>query len=99
MLLSSAPGPRGWLPPSVSSRSVADISVVVVEKGSEVGAHILSGVVFDPSAIDRLLPEWRDDPEKPLKTEVTDDRFYCLTESGAIAASAEFDAAADEQSR
>jgi electron-transferring-flavoprotein dehydrogenase len=61
-----------------------EISVVVVEKGSEVGAHILSGVVLDPSALDRLLPEWRGDPEKPLKTEVTDDRFYWLTEKGAI---------------
>jgi electron-transferring-flavoprotein dehydrogenase len=39
-----------------------EISVVVVEKGSEVGAHILSGVVLDPSALDRLLPEWRADP-------------------------------------
>ena len=60
----------------------------MVEKGSEVGAHILSGIVLDPSAIDRLLPEWRDDPEKPLKTEVTDDRFYWLTESGSISFSA-----------
>lgn len=61
-----------------------EIAVVVVEKGSEVGAHILSGLVIDPSALDRLLPEWRADPEKPLKTEVTDDRFYWLTEKGAF---------------
>jgi electron-transferring-flavoprotein dehydrogenase len=61
-----------------------DIAVVVVEKGSEVGAHILSGIVLDPSALDRLLPEWRADPERPLKTEVTDDRFYWLTEKGAF---------------
>jgi electron-transferring-flavoprotein dehydrogenase len=61
-----------------------EISVVVVEKGSEVGAHILSGVVLDPSALDRLLPEWRSDPEKPIKTEVTDDRFYWLTEKSAF---------------
>jgi electron-transferring-flavoprotein dehydrogenase len=61
-----------------------DTSIVVVEKGSEVGAHILSGVVTDPSALDRLLPEWRTDPERPLKTEVTDDRFYWLSEKGAI---------------
>ena len=46
----------------------ADLSVVVVEKGSEVGAHILSGAVIDPSGLDRLLPEWRKDPERPLKT-------------------------------
>jgi len=61
-----------------------DISIVVVEKGSEVGAHILSGAVIDPSALDRLLPEWREDPERPLKTEVTDDRFYWMTGNGAL---------------
>ena len=61
-----------------------ETSVVVVEKGSEVGAHILSGVVMDPSALDRLLPEWRADPEKPIKTEVTDDRFYWLSEKSAF---------------
>ncbi|MGF7205197.1 electron-transferring-flavoprotein dehydrogenase [Sphingobium olei] len=62
----------------------ADLSVVVVEKGSEVGAHILSGAVIDPSGLDRLLPEWRKDPERPLKTEVSDDRFYFLGPAGHI---------------
>jgi electron-transferring-flavoprotein dehydrogenase len=61
-----------------------DISVVVVEKGSEVGAHILSGAVMDPVGIDRLLPEWRADAEAPIKTPVTDDRFYLLGPAGAI---------------
>ena len=61
-----------------------DVSVCVLEKGSEVGAHILSGAVIDPSGLDRLLPEWREDPERPLKTEVTDDRFYWMTPSAAI---------------
>ena len=61
-----------------------DISVVVVEKGSEVGAHILSGAVSDPVALDTLLPEWRSDPDRPLTTEVSDDRFYWLTEKKAI---------------
>lgn len=60
-----------------------DISVVVVEKGSEVGAHILSGAVVDPVGLDRLLPEWRDE-DTPLKTKVTDDRFYYLTASGTL---------------
>ena len=41
-----------------------EVSVVVVEKGSEVGAHILSGAVIDPIGLDRLLPDWRDDPER-----------------------------------
>jgi electron-transferring-flavoprotein dehydrogenase len=55
-----------------------------VEKGSEVGAHILSGAVIDPSGLDSLLPDWREDPDRPLKTEVTDDRFTWMTQSGAL---------------
>ena len=50
-------------------------SVVVVEKGSTIGAHILSGVVVDPVGLDRLIPGWRGDPDRPLTQEVTDDRF------------------------
>src|SRR5688572_21906742 len=61
-----------------------EISVVVVEKGSEVGAHILSGAVIDPVGLDRLLPEWRADAEAPIKVKVTDDRFYLLGPAGAI---------------
>src|SRR5690348_13059939 len=60
-----------------------DIAVVVVEKGSEVGAHILSGAVMDPVGLDRLLPEWRGE-DTPIKTAVTDDRFYYLTQGGAL---------------
>jgi len=77
-------GPAGLAAAIRLKQISSDISVVVVEKGSEVGAHILSGLVLDPSALDRLLPEWRADPEKPIKTEVTDDRFYWLTEKSAI---------------
>ena len=61
-----------------------EISVVVVEKGSEVGAHILSGAVIDPIGLDRLLPEWRQDPERPLKTEVQRDEFMMLTKNSGI---------------
>lgn len=61
-----------------------DLAVVVVEKGSEVGAHILSGAVIDPVSLDKLLPDWREDPDRPLKTQVTDDRFYFMTEKAAI---------------
>jgi len=61
-----------------------EISVVVVEKGSEVGAHILSGAVIDPIGIERLIPEWGADAEAPIKTKVTDDRFYLLGAAGAI---------------
>ncbi|MCG7392364.1 electron transfer flavoprotein-ubiquinone oxidoreductase [Microvirga sp. ACRRW] len=62
----------------------ADISVVVVEKGSEVGAHILSGAVIDPIGLDALLPEWRNDPDRPLKTEVTADEFMYLGHAGGV---------------
>ena len=61
-----------------------EINVVVVEKGSEVGAHILSGAVIDPSGLDRLLPDWRGDAERPLKTEVTRDEFMFLTPSSGM---------------
>ncbi|MEA2959266.1 MAG: electron-transferring-flavoprotein dehydrogenase, partial [Alphaproteobacteria bacterium] len=61
----------------------ADINVVVVEKGSEVGAHILSGAVIDPVGLDRLLPDWRGE-DTPIKTAVADDRFYWLGAAGAL---------------
>ena len=61
-----------------------EFSVVVVEKGSEIGAHILSGVVIDPIGLDRLLPGWREDGDCPLKLQVTEDRFYLLGPSGGV---------------
>jgi electron-transferring-flavoprotein dehydrogenase len=60
-----------------------DVSVVILEKGSEVGAHILSGAVIDPVALDRLLPNWRE-MGSPLNTEVTEDRFYYLWKTGGV---------------
>ncbi|MEF2072531.1 electron transfer flavoprotein-ubiquinone oxidoreductase [Consotaella aegiceratis] len=60
-----------------------DLSVVVLEKGAEVGAHILSGCVLDPSALDRLLPEWRGE-DTPIKTPVTRDRFHFYGPQGGI---------------
>ncbi|ARQ57572.1 electron transfer flavoprotein-ubiquinone oxidoreductase 1 [Rhizobium sp. Kim5] len=61
-----------------------ELSVVVLEKGSEVGAHILSGAVVDPIGIDRLLPGWRDEADHPFKTEVTSDHFLLLGPAGSI---------------
>ncbi|MDE8763610.1 NAD(P)/FAD-dependent oxidoreductase, partial [Rhizobium sp. CBK13] len=61
-----------------------ELSVVVLEKGAEVGAHILSGAVVDPIGIDRLLPGWREDADHPFKTEVTDDQFLLLGPAGSI---------------
>ena len=62
----------------------ANLSVLVLEKGSEVGAHILSGAVVDPIGLDRLAPDWRTDPEPPLKTKVSEDRYLILTPSGGM---------------
>ncbi len=62
----------------------AEISVVVVEKGAEVGAHVLSGAVIDPSGLDALVPDWREDPERPLDTEVTKDEFLFLGPAGGV---------------
>ncbi len=61
-----------------------ELSVVVLEKGAEVGAHILSGAVVDPVGIDRLLPGWREEEGHPFKTPVTDDRFLLLGPGGSI---------------
>jgi len=62
----------------------ADLNIVVVEKGSEVGAHILSGAVIDPVGFDKLVPDWREDADCPLKTQVNDDRFLWLSKTGKI---------------
>jgi electron-transferring-flavoprotein dehydrogenase len=61
----------------------AEISVAVVEKGSEVGAHILSGAVIDPKALDELIPDWKE-KGAPLETPVTHDRFLALGPQGDI---------------
>ncbi|WP_298258568.1 electron transfer flavoprotein-ubiquinone oxidoreductase [uncultured Litoreibacter sp.] len=61
----------------------ADLNVVVLEKGSEVGAHILSGAVLDPCGLDALLPDWRT-MGAPIKTEVKTDNFYMLGEAGQV---------------
>ncbi|MCF6293506.1 MAG: electron transfer flavoprotein-ubiquinone oxidoreductase [Robiginitomaculum sp.] len=60
-----------------------EISVVVLEKGSEVGAHILSGAVIDPEALNELLPNWQQQGA-PLTTPVTKDKFLYLTEHGQV---------------
>ncbi|MGF1502365.1 MAG: electron transfer flavoprotein-ubiquinone oxidoreductase [Paracoccaceae bacterium] len=60
-----------------------DVSVVVLEKGSEVGAHILSGAVLDPVGLDQLIPDWKA-RGAPLNQPVTDDRFWILGTSGEI---------------
>src|ERR1700758_311671 len=76
-------GPAGLSAAIRLKQRLPESSIVVVEKGSEVGAHILSGAVIDPIGIDRLLPGWRTE-DTPIKTAVSDDRFYVLGRHRAI---------------
>ena len=59
-----------------------EVAVCVLEKGSEIGAHILSGAVIDPRALTELLPDWKD-RDAPIRTAVTEDRFLLLTDEKA----------------
>src|SRR3984957_960748 len=79
-----APGPSALSSAIRLKQLNPELTIVVVEKGSEVGAHILSGAVIDPVALDKLIPDWRGDADCPLKTQVKDDRFYWMTKAGAI---------------
>ena len=60
-----------------------EVSVCLLEKGSEVGAHILSGAVIDPIALNELIPDWKD-KGAPIETQVSDDQFLWLTKTGAL---------------
>jgi electron-transferring-flavoprotein dehydrogenase len=80
-------GPSG-LAASIRLKQLAaaadrDLAVCVVEKGSEVGAHILSGAVFEPRALDELISDWRE-KEAPLVTPAAADRFLLLTETRSL---------------
>jgi electron-transferring-flavoprotein dehydrogenase len=75
-------GPAG-LAASIRIKQVnPEISVCILEKGSEVGAHILSGAVVDPKALDELLPSWRDDGCPMAETPVTDNWHWVLSKGG-----------------
>ncbi len=67
----------------MAAEAGTEISVALLEKGSEVGAHILSGAVIDPKALNELFPDWRDD-DAPLETPVTRDRFLILGPQGEM---------------
>ena len=76
-------GPAG-LAAAIRLKQISrDITVCVLEKGAEIGAHILSGAVMDPQALNELLPDWKQQGA-PVKTEVTEDRFLFLTEAGSL---------------
>ena len=67
----------------LASAAAREVSVCVLEKGSEIGAHILSGAVIDPRAFGELLPDWKAQGA-PLATPVAEDRFLYLTERSAV---------------
>ena len=66
----------------LAAEAARDVSVCLLEKGSEIGAHILSGAVIDPRALNELLPDWKTQGA-PVTTEVTEDRFLVLTRERA----------------
>jgi len=76
-------GPAGLAAAIRLKQLSSDISVCLLEKGSEVGAHILSGAVIDPIALNELIPDWKE-KGAPLNTPVTEDRFYVLGKAGAL---------------
>src|ERR1700684_1627738 len=67
----------------LAAEAGAEITVAVLEKGSEVGAHILSGAVIDPKALNELFPDWKE-KGAPLETAVTKDRFIALGPQGDL---------------
>src|SRR6478736_2672219 len=77
-------GPSGLAAAIRLKQLNADLTIVVVEKGSEVGANILSGAVIAPVGLDKLVPYWREDTDCPLKTRVKTDKFYWMTQGSAI---------------
>ena len=78
-------GPAGLAAACRLRQLNAELSVVVVEKGSEVGAHILSGAVFEPRALDELFPNWKSEGA-PVKTPVTTDQIYLLKDQSKATA-------------
>src|SRR3954466_12668522 len=76
-------GPAGLAAAIRIKQLSAETSVCVLEKGSEVGAHILSGAVMDPRALDELIPDWKA-KGAPLNTPVTEDRFLFLSRNGSV---------------
>ena len=76
-------GPSGLSAACRLKQIKPETSVVVVEKGSEVGAHILSGAVLEPTALNELFPDWRN-TDAPVNTAVSEDKLYYFTETRAI---------------
>src|SRR3954454_12143609 len=82
-------GPAGLSAAIRIKQLSAETSVCVLEKGSEIGAHILSGAVMDPRALDELVPDWKA-KGAPLNVPVSEDRFLFLNETGSLQVPAAF---------
>jgi electron-transferring-flavoprotein dehydrogenase len=76
-------GPAGLAAAIRLKQLNTDTSVCLIEKGAEIGAHILSGAILDPRALNELIPDWQE-KGAPVDTPVTEDRFLMLTETGGI---------------
>src|ERR1700744_1037470 len=76
-------GPAGLAAAIRLKQLSPQISVCLLEKGSEIGAHILSGAVIDPKALTELIPDWKE-KGAPLETAATEDRFCFFTRGGAF---------------
>src|SRR5215212_1531702 len=76
-------GPSGLAAAIRLKQLAPDAAICVVEKGSEVGAHILSGAVIEPRSLNELIPDWKE-RGAPLDTAAAEDRFVFLTKNGSI---------------
>ncbi|PQM55712.1 MAG: electron transfer flavoprotein-ubiquinone oxidoreductase [Rhodobacteraceae bacterium] len=76
-------GPAGLSAAIKLKQLEPDLQVVILEKGAEVGSHIISGAVLDPKGLDKLFPNWRE-KETPIRTPVSEDKFYFLGPAGGI---------------
>ena len=77
-------GPAGLAAAARLKQGNSDVSVCVLEKGAQVGAHTISGCVLEASSLDELYEEWKDDPSCPVRQKVTQDSLYFLTKSLAL---------------
>lgn len=77
-------GPAGLSAAIALMKANPNASVCVLEKSAEIGGHLVSGAVLEPAALDKLLPEWREDDHCPVKTAVTKDQFYYFTKNRSL---------------
>ena len=76
-------GPAGLAAAIKLKQLSSEISVCIIEKGSEVGAHILSGAILEPGSLNQLIPNWKE-LNAPIKTKVQKESFFFLTKKNQI---------------